>query len=217
MTALAVVAVLLGAAAALVDTQVAELARASRGPFARAMVAITDVGLGKWYVYPALAVFLALGALDYGAMDRPRRLRLSLLFGQAGFAAAAIGLPQIIVNSLKDAVGRARPHLYDLGGAFQFDPFNGTGPYASFPSGHAATCGALATVLSLWFPRAAAPIMAAGVFFASTRVVALRHYLSDIVIGYLIGALFALWLARLLARRRLAFGAAPGKMIPRVR
>lgn len=217
MTVLALAAAAAGAAAMLIDAQMTELARASRGPLVQWMIAVTDAGLGKWYAYPSLAAFLMLGALDYSAMDRSRRLWLSRLFGQAGFAAAAIGLPQIIVNLLKDIVGRARPHLYDAGGAFQFDFFNGTGPYASFPSGHAATCGALAAVLSLWFPRAVIPIMAGGVFLAATRVVVLRHYLSDVVIGFSIGALFALWLARLLARRGLGFRTTAGRLVPRVK
>ena len=65
--------------------------------------------------------------------------------------------------------------------------------------------GAVAMVLMLWFPRARVPLLLLCAFVAVTRIAARAHYPSDVVAGFALGLLYALFLARWLACRRVVF------------
>jgi undecaprenyl-diphosphatase len=70
----------------------------------------------------------------------------------------------------------------------------------SFPSGHAATSFAIATLLALAFPAAAAPLLAMAGAIAASRVALGLHYVSDVLAGAMLGiATGALGYALLLA------------------
>lgn len=180
------------------------------------MRAITDVGESQWYLVPAALVFFGAAFFDWRAVGFRGRRRLVLLFGQAGFAFAAVALSGLFVNVVKIIVGRARPALLDEFGPHHFAPFSVEYLYASFPSGHATTVGAVTALFCLWFPRLAWLWLALGVFFSATRVVAAAHYLSDIAGGFMIGMAFTVLAARFLARRGTVFRFVHGRIFPAV-
>jgi len=73
---------------------------------------------------------------------------------------------------------------------------------ASFPSGHAATSFAAATILTFAFPRLGAPLFVLAAAVAFSRVYDGVHYPLDILGGAALGIFVALAL-RLLVRRRM--------------
>lgn len=212
--------VLLGLAAiallSLFDAAAIRHARSDDGLLFSAMRAITDIGQSHWYLAPAAVLFLGLAFVDWRAAGHRRRRRLLLLFGQAGFAFAAVALSGLAANLIKVIVGRARPLMMDEVGPHHFEPFSVGYAFASFPSGHATTMGAVTALFLLWFPRHAWIWLALGLFLAATRVAATAHYLSDIAGGFLFGMAFTVLAARFLARRGAVFRFVHGKILPAV-
>ena len=73
--------------------------------------------------------------------------------------------------------------------------------YASFPSGHSTTAGALAAILAVLWPSARIPFFIAGAWIASTRFVIGAHFLSDVIAGFIFGASVVYLLRNRLAAR----------------
>lgn len=214
MTWIALAAVVAVFAAHLFDDSATLFVRTSHSSFLAVMAEITDVGKSQWYLVAAALLFVGIACLDWEARSRSGRSRLAFLFAQAGYAFLAVGFARIIVSLAKVLIGRARPILFDEGGSLHFRPFTAADVFNSFPSGHSATMGAVAMALMLWFPKARVPIFLLCAFAAATRIAARAHYPSDVVAGYAIGLLSALFLARCLARRRVAFRFKGGALLP---
>lgn len=161
--------------------------------------AITDSGKSGWVLYPAGVVILVLLAGDWDRVPRPAKLAWAETGAIVTYLFIAVGGSGIAANIIKSIVGRARPRLFETTGGFGFDPFVVNAVYASFPSGHSTTWGAVAVVGAIVFPRWRWPIIVVTVLLASTRVVVGAHYPSDVVAGFLLGAAFAYLLARYFA------------------
>jgi undecaprenyl-diphosphatase len=103
--------------------------------------------------------------------------------------AAADGAAEL----LKSAVGERRPQLPQ--------PLVGIPHSKSFPSGHAATSFACATVLAVLAPRAAPLLFVLAAAIAYSRLYVGVHWPLDVIGGVLIGLVTALLLLSE-ARRR---------------
>ena len=175
---------------------------------------LTRVGLSQYYLIPAALVLIAAGTADWRKRDNRARSRLRFLFGQAAFTVAAVGLSGLLTNTLKMVVGRARPILIDQFGSLHFEPFSLGYNFASFPSGHSTTAGAITAITMLWFPRFRYFFLFFGAAVAATRVGVGSHYPSDVVAGFSLGFLTALVLARWLAIRGLVFRLSGHETLP---
>lgn len=104
----------------------------------------------------------------------------------------AVLLTSVIVNGLKLAVGRSRPHQER--GSDRFAPFSGD---TSFPSGHSATAFALVTPWVMYYPSVFTPVLLVGsAGTAFTRLVTDHHWVTDVVAGSAIGFTLSYWLTR---------------------
>ena len=127
-----------------------------------------------WVKWPLIAV---VGA----GFDRPWRRVLPRAGVAAGSAVAAAGLAVMI---LKETFDRARPPLADSSiVAVGLLPAS-----ASFPSGHAATAFAAAVAVGIVHPRLRRPLLALAAVVAVSRVYLGVHFLTDVVVGSLLGA-----------------------------
>jgi undecaprenyl-diphosphatase len=137
------------------------------------------------------AVWIAVALVLAVLWRRPPVLLLTIAADAAADLLARLG---------KLLVHRHRPFVPQLG------PHETT---HSFPSGHAATSFACATVLSAFAPRLRLPLYALAVLIAFSRLYNGVHYPTDVVAGAVLGALTALLLlagARRGSRRGLRRG-----------
>lgn len=130
------------------------------------------------------AAYAVAETLDSSGMVDARREKSAALLTLESFL-----LTQGIVTGLKYVTGRNRPEESD--DAFDFEGPSKGDSNASFPSGHAGSAFAVATVLSEtygadnpWVPYLAYPV-AAGTAFA--RIDDDRHWFSDVFVGGAIG------------------------------
>lgn len=114
-------------------------------------------------------------------------------------AAGAVGIV------LKMCVGRLRPKevLWNGGDAYSWNPWMMDAGFWSFPSGHAISTFAIATVLVVGYPRWSKVIWSVAVVLAASRFLAITpHYLGDVVAGTGVGMAVALVGVHVLQRRK---------------
>jgi len=131
------------------------------------LLSLTRMGDGWGWI--ALAAVLVLGARAY------REVLAGTLAAAAASAAFCF---------LKRRIKRRRP--CELLGLLPEDVH--PADRFSFPSGHAATSFAIATLLALAFPALAAAFLAMAAAIAVSRVALGLHYVSDVVAGAGLGA-----------------------------
>jgi len=135
--------------------------------------------LGYGLVDIAVPVAIGLIARGRGDTDGGRRGFLG------GSAVAAAGL---LDQVLKNLLCRARPSAAAAGAFFSTFPcFPAPYALASFPSGHAATGFALATVLSQWYPKWTAAWLALAAVVGWSRIALGSHFPSDVLGGAVLG------------------------------
>lgn len=144
-----------------------------------------------------LAPLLGLGLLAVvGFWRRSLLLRWAAL---AGLLSGCLG--GIVANVGKIIVGRPRPSTLGVAdGAYWFRVGY---DYASFPSGHATHCMAVAAAVVVLAPRSGALMILVSLAVGWSRWYLLRHYLTDVwagsCLGLAIGLLFGLAAKRLLS------------------
>jgi membrane-associated phospholipid phosphatase len=92
----------------------------------------------------------------------------------------------ILPHVMKGLVDQERPDRRMIRAHARGVPFSGK-KYDAFPSGHAVHIGALASAATLLPPPWRNGIWIAGAMLASTRIVLLAHWLTDVVAGLAIG------------------------------
>ncbi len=143
---------------------------------------VTKLGQSEYLLIPAIFIFLYF---------RKKNRTLSL---KAGFIFSSIALSGVIVNIIKPTIGRVRPNIYFEKGESGFNFFTISHDFTSFPSGHSATAFALSVTLALLYKQYKYLLIFIACMVAISRVVIIRHYPSDILIGSLIGVVVSIML-----------------------
>ena len=125
------------------------------------------------------------------------RLRRPAAARRARFVFAAVAASSLTANLAKVVAGRWRPvELFGENPHYGFAWFEHGYNHNSFPSGHAATAGALACALTLLYPRWRALWFAAAALVAASRVLVGAHFPGDVVAGLWLGVVATIGLAR---------------------
>jgi membrane-associated phospholipid phosphatase len=124
----------------------------------------------------------AAGAAWVYAARQPRLRPLASHFLALSLASA------ILPHLLKHRVDQTRPDRLTVRGHWRGVPLSGRTRDA-FPSGHAVHMGALASAAGLLSKPYRAPVRILALALSATRIVLLAHWASDVVAGFVLGAL----------------------------
>jgi membrane-associated phospholipid phosphatase len=144
--------------------------------------------------------------LGYGLVDIAVPLAIVLVAWRRGdretarrgvLGALAVTAAGLLGQVAKNLLCRARPNA-DAPGVFfsGFPCFPASYALASFPSGHATTAFALATLLSLWYPRWTAVWLVIAIGVGWSRIVLGSHFPSDVLGGAVLGVAVVLVMQR---------------------
>jgi membrane-associated phospholipid phosphatase len=175
---------------------------------------LTDFGKDE-NVLSVLGAALVIVALVAAGLQGTRRALLLGFGTRLQYLFLSVALSVFVTEILKYLIGRGRPFVGGKADPFNFMPLEGTGAYASLPSGHAVTAFALAFAVSVLWPRLRVFMFAYAIVIVLTRLVLLAHHPSDVTAGALVGMVGAMAVRYWFAARRLAFAIrADGTIVP---
>ena len=175
---------------------------------------LTDFGKDE-YVLSLLGAALVVLALVAAGLRGSRRALLLGLGTRLQFLFLSVAVSAVVAEILKYVIGRGRPFVGGKANPFNFVPFEGTGAYASLPSGHAVAAFALAFAVSALWPRLRVFMFTYAIVIVLTRLVLLAHHPSDVVAGALVGTVGAMAVRYWFAARKLGFAIrADGTIVP---
>ncbi len=166
---------------------------------------VTWFGQSAWILYLSGAAIVAYALLRTEAMAKRQRVSAHRVFLVFYFLFTTVAFSGLLVNLFKMLIGRARPPFTTEGHVWISQPFGDNYDFASFPSGHATTAGALTVAMCLLFPKLRTFFVVIGAWIAVSRPALGVHFPSDVLAGFLFGGTFSWIYARMFARKRLLF------------
>lgn len=175
---------------------------------------LTDFGKDEYLLSVLGGLLVVLAFVAAGLHGTSRALLLGL-GTRLQFVFLSIAVSAFVAEVLKYIIGRGRPFVGGKANPFNFVPFEGTGAYASLPSGHAVAAFALAFAVSALWPRLRVFMFTYAIVILLTRLVLVAHHPSDVVAGALVGTVGAMAVRYWFAARRLGFAiCADGTIVP---
>ncbi len=184
--ALLVVIALIAASYVFFDRAAAEAAHTMGTGWHHLAKSISLAANGRLFTV-LLALGFAAGAYD--ALQNGLTYRSKTLL----YLCTAVTAAMVMGDLLKDVFGRARPPLLFDKGEYGFFPLAGDYLHYSFPSGHSLRIFSSMTALGYIVPRLRIPALALAIVVGVSRVIALKHYPSDVLFGAFIGITAAVW------------------------
>jgi undecaprenyl-diphosphatase len=195
------VVVLLLAACLAVDRQLSLYAQSWPEAVQVPLQQATRYGETDWILIPSAALFLVTALIAVFTRWRLMRTMLWQFAGIYAFIFVGVGLPSLFTTVVKRLVGRGRPMHFDDTGLFGRVVNLWDWTYQSFPSGHATTAFALATVLGFLSERWFYPALVLAAVIGVSSVALGVHYPSDVLAGAVVGLLGAYSVRWLFARQ----------------
>ena len=175
---------------------------------------LSDFGKDE-YLLSVLGAALVVLAFAAAGLHGTRRMLLLSFGTRLQFLFLSVAVSALAAEILKYVIGRGRPFVGGKPNPFNFIPFEGTGAYASLPSGHAVAAFALAFAVSSLWPRLRVFMFTYAIVILLTRLVLLAHHPSDVVAGALVGTVGAMAVRYWFAARRLGFAIrSDGTIVP---
>ncbi|WP_085462750.1 phosphatase PAP2 family protein [Mesorhizobium australicum] len=188
-----------------IDTYFAANRLTANSPLFVQALAWTHWGKSATILVPTACLLIASSLVAWRRLRPRTQLLLLNQTAMSAYLLLSVLLSGLVVNLLKQMIGRARPSLYPELGAYHLDPWTLHTRFASFPSGHSSVAGAAAMGLALLFPALRVPALILALWLATTRVFVGSHFMSDVFAGLMIGAWFAYALAIVCASHGLLF------------
>lgn len=170
---------------------------------------ISEMGKSQWELYPTGIAVLILLCGRWSVVPAGVRAAFAEIGALLAYCFAAIAGIGIVVNIVKQFIGRGRPPTFEAFGPLTLQPFRFQFDFQSFPSGHSATAGALIAIGFLVLPRFRLLFLIFALAVCASRVVVSAHYPSDVLAGLIAGYVFSLWLAERFTRAGWAFRRGP--------
>lgn len=164
--------------------------------YGHALHFITALGKSKFYILLFSLLALYFRYIKKNALNEHR----------TWFLLACVLLANLMGLALKITLGRSRPDLFFDGGMFGFYWFKLDNLYWSFPSGHSITIAALASGLSILFPRYFYVYFGMALLVIMTRVFLYFHFLSDVMVGFYLSVLMVGYFLEGLKKRHCLLG-----------
>ncbi len=175
---------------------------------------LTDFGKDE-YLLSVLGAALVVLAFVAAGLHGTRRALLLGFGTRLQFLFLSVAVSALVTEILKYVIGRGRPFVGGTPNPLNFVPFEGTGAYASLPSGHAVAAFALAFAVSSLWPRLRVFMFTYAIVILLTRLVLLAHHPSDVVAGAMVGTVGAMAVRYWFAARRLGFAIrSDGTIVP---
>jgi membrane-associated phospholipid phosphatase len=165
---------------------------------------VTDFGRSSYVLWVLAALLLVFALLMPGVHGHGRAV-LVACWTRIAFVFLAVALSVLAGEIIKVIVGRGRPFVGGAANPFNFSTFAWSEAFASFPSGHATTSGALAFAVAALWPRLRPAMILYVVVICLSRLMLLAHHPSDVAAGAVVGAIGAMFVRYWFAARHLAF------------
>ncbi len=166
---------------------------------------ITLLGKVNWILAITGVILIGLSLANAKRFSARKIIVWHRIFLNAYFVFTGVIFSGLLGNLFKNAIGRARPAFTPEADIWRSIPFEHHYQFASFPSGHATTGGAIFMALALLFPRWRWFFIVSGILVAVSRPVLGVHFPSDVAAGLIFGCGFVWLYARIFARKRLLF------------
>lgn len=174
---------------------------------------VTKFGTAGLYLVPVATLLLILVICDWRVFS----MRVTHAYYTISIWCFAIivsvGGGGLAINLIKRIIGRARPKHFEELGAYAFDPFAFKSSFAGFPSGHSTTAGSVFLLLFIFFPKWKWTWLSMALMVAASRVILGSHYVSDVLVGLIVGAGVSWGVVSYLAKRRRGFKFDPSHFV----
>jgi len=175
-----------------IDRPVADAALSIKSTDWHSMAKQTSLLANALFIKTLMATGILIGACDALMNGLTRRSK------HVFYLCLSVSCAMLIGDVLKDVFGRARPQLFFNEEIYGFYPLTGEYLYSSFPSGHTLRIFSIMTGLGYILPKLRLPAFGLALLVGMARVVALKHYPSDVLFGAFIGIMAAVWGWRIL-------------------